>query len=202
MTGDAAAPSRMHDRLTVVHRFGPAERRRRDAIAEAARSLAAEHGYAATTVRDIAARAGTTPATVYRYFGSKDGLLQHVMLEWAGRTGDDLDADDYRGTAAERVGSAFRDVVRWAARDLPLLDAGITSFVGASGGQGLAVWREIFTAYVRAALDDPTWDDDEGKALTLGHVLVACLLDLTSGRTDPEAACAHITTAAGLIFRP
>ncbi|MFI1379153.1 TetR family transcriptional regulator [Embleya sp. NPDC020886] len=33
--------------------------------------------------RDIAACAGTTPATVYRYVGSKDRLLHDVVIEWA-----------------------------------------------------------------------------------------------------------------------
>lgn len=188
--------------FTVTHRFGPAERRRRDTIAEAARELAAEHGYDATTVRDIAARAGTTPATVYRYFGSKDQLLHHVMVDWAGRTAADLGAAAYTGGTADRVSAAFQDVVRWATRDLPLLEAGIISFRATSGdNDGLAVWQGLFTTFVRGALDDLEWEDDEGKALTLGHVLVACFLDITSGRTSPDQTCAHIDTAARLIFR-
>lgn len=194
--------ARTRAEFTVAHRLGPAERQRRDRIAEAARELAAERGYDATTVRDIAARAGTTPATVYRYFGSKDQLLHHVMVEWAGRTAAELGAATYAGGTADRVGAAFQDIVRWAARDLPLLEAGIISFrATAAAGDGLAVWQDLFTTFVRGALDDADWTDDEGKALTLGHVLVACFLDITSGRTNPAQTCAHIDTAARLIFR-
>ncbi|MCF2530250.1 TetR/AcrR family transcriptional regulator [Yinghuangia soli] len=188
--------------FTVTHRLGPAERERRTAIAAAARELAAEHGYDATTVRDIAARAGTTPATVYRYFGSKDRLLHHIMVEWAGRTAAELAGGSYPGDVADRVSAAFQDIIRWAAQDLALLEAGIVSFrATADANDGLAVWQGLFTAFVRGALDDPEWADDEGKALTLGHVLVACMLDITSGRTRPEETCAHIDTAARLIFR-
>jgi AcrR family transcriptional regulator len=55
--------------------------RRRDAAATrrallaAARRQIAEHGFAGTTTRDVAAAAGVNQALVYRYFGSKEKLL-------------------------------------------------------------------------------------------------------------------------------
>lgn len=188
--------------LTLTRTFTPAEQQRRERIIAAARELAAERGYDATTVREIATLAGTTPATVYRYVGSKDRLLHHCMVEWALRTADDLRTERYTGSAAERVGAAFRDVVHWAARDRLLLAAGISSFRSTdTASDGLATWHTLFVAFVRAALDDDTWADTHSQALTLGHVLVACLLDLTSGRSDPDRIGAHIHTAAHLIFR-
>lgn len=47
----------------------------RAAIVEAALALFAEDGFDATTVPAIAARAGVSPATVARYFPSKESLL-------------------------------------------------------------------------------------------------------------------------------
>lgn len=47
----------------------------RRALEEAALHLFAERGYDATTVADIARRAGTSEATFFRYFGSKDEVL-------------------------------------------------------------------------------------------------------------------------------
>lgn len=146
--------------------------------------------------RDIAARAGTTPATVYRYVGSKDRLLHDVVIEWAERTAAHPGEVTYRG------GAAFRDIVRRVARDPALVEAGIVSFrVDASADDGPARWQGLFTAFVRAAPDDPGRPDDEGKAPAPGHVPVACLLDITSGRTHPDQTCAHIDTAAHPIFR-
>ena len=49
--------------------------RTRAAILDAARELFAQRGFAATTVRDVAAAAGIDPALVIRYFGSKDELF-------------------------------------------------------------------------------------------------------------------------------
>jgi len=41
----------------------------------------AEHGYHATTTRDIAARAGLSPAAIYVHYPSKAALLARISLE-------------------------------------------------------------------------------------------------------------------------
>jgi AcrR family transcriptional regulator len=51
----------------------------RELIARHAREMFGHQGYAATSVRAIAAAAGIDPALVIRYFGSKEQLFLHVM---------------------------------------------------------------------------------------------------------------------------
>ena len=51
----------------------------RAAVIEAARSLFFERGYAATTVDAISDLSGTSPATVYRLFSSKLGILKALL---------------------------------------------------------------------------------------------------------------------------
>lgn len=51
----------------------------KDAIWNAASTLFAERGYAATSVRDIAALAGSDPSLVIRHFGSKENLFLNTM---------------------------------------------------------------------------------------------------------------------------
>jgi AcrR family transcriptional regulator len=51
----------------------------RAAIAETARAMFTENGYAGTSVRAIAAAAGIDPALVIRYFGSKERLFQQTV---------------------------------------------------------------------------------------------------------------------------
>ncbi|MFD7167218.1 TetR/AcrR family transcriptional regulator [Streptomyces violascens] len=61
--------------------------RRRDAgatrrrLLDAARDLFAERGYEGATVREIAERAGANQALLFRYFGSKQGLLTEVVAQ-------------------------------------------------------------------------------------------------------------------------
>lgn len=51
----------------------------REALLDAAEAQFAASGFAATSVRSIAAEAGVNPAMVHYYFGSKRALLQAVL---------------------------------------------------------------------------------------------------------------------------
>lgn len=58
---------------------GAASGRRR--LLSAARSLFGERGFEATSVREIAERAGVTKLMVYRHFGSKSRLFQEATMD-------------------------------------------------------------------------------------------------------------------------
>ena len=51
----------------------------RTAILDAAQSLFIQHGYAATTMGEVAAQAGVAPATAAAAFGGKAGLLKRLV---------------------------------------------------------------------------------------------------------------------------
>ncbi|MER8234464.1 TetR/AcrR family transcriptional regulator [Streptomyces sp. NPDC094049] len=76
----------------------------------------AERGYHATTTRDIAGRAGMSPAALYIHYKTKEELLHRIS-----RIGHDKAleilraAADGEGTAAERLAGAVRSFVRWHA---------------------------------------------------------------------------------------
>ncbi|MFJ8930778.1 TetR/AcrR family transcriptional regulator [Streptomyces sp. NPDC102364] len=76
----------------------------------------AERGYHATTTRDIASRAGMSPAALYIHYKTKEELLLRIS-----RIGHDKAlailrrAVESEGTAAERLAEAVRSFVRWHA---------------------------------------------------------------------------------------
>ncbi|MFD8423776.1 TetR/AcrR family transcriptional regulator [Streptomyces sp. NPDC059466] len=76
----------------------------------------AERGYHATTTRDIAGRAGMSPAALYIHYKTKEELLHRIS-----RIGHDKalaivrGAADGEGDAAERLTDAVRSFVRWHA---------------------------------------------------------------------------------------
>jgi AcrR family transcriptional regulator len=76
----------------------------------------AERGYHATTTRDIAGRAGMSPAALYIHYKTKEELLHRIS-----RIGHDkalallTEEAERPGTAAERLASAVRSFVRWHA---------------------------------------------------------------------------------------
>jgi AcrR family transcriptional regulator len=51
----------------------------RAAVVDAARTLFLERGYGATTIEAISARSDVPPATVYRLFSSKRGILKSLL---------------------------------------------------------------------------------------------------------------------------
>ncbi len=76
----------------------------------------AERGYHATTTRDIAGRAGMSPAALYIHYKTKEELLFQIS-----RVGHQLslrilqDAAESAGTPADRLARAVRAFVRWHA---------------------------------------------------------------------------------------
>src|SRR4051794_34516781 len=76
----------------------------------------AERGYHATTTRDIAGRAGMSPAALYIHYRTKEELLYQISRVGHLRSLALLgEARDGGGTAAERLAGAVRVFVRWHA---------------------------------------------------------------------------------------
>src|SRR6478609_1935597 len=63
----------------------PGLQKRRQIVAAAA-AVFAELGYSGGSIRTIAERVGTSPATLLQHFGSKEGLLSAVLEEWDRQT--------------------------------------------------------------------------------------------------------------------
>ena len=83
-----------------------AAQRNRAAVLAACRDMLFSHGYQATTIRAVADRAGVSPETVYKAFGSKPGLMKALWdVTLAG--------DDEPLSMAERP--ALQEV--WSTRD-------------------------------------------------------------------------------------
>ncbi|MBQ0925769.1 MULTISPECIES: TetR/AcrR family transcriptional regulator [Saccharopolyspora] len=76
----------------------------REAIRDAATRLFTEHGYADTSVRDIASLAATDPALVIRHFGSKELLFLDTMHL-------SIDDEPLLNVPLERLGSRFVEVL-------------------------------------------------------------------------------------------
>jgi AcrR family transcriptional regulator len=122
----------------------------RDVIVERALGLFTEKGYAATTIDEIAAAAGTTRATFYAYYPSRSDLMRDFMA----RVNAVLERADGPGrgsTAADLV-----DVVR--SGELP----GILAWLESRA----ALWP-VFRPYLDV-LDDAAAVDREVRAMVEG----------------------------------
>ncbi|MEU3960801.1 TetR/AcrR family transcriptional regulator [Streptomyces buecherae] len=76
----------------------------------------AERGYHATTTRDIASRAGMSPAALYIHYKTKEELLYQISLVGHRLALDILEGPALAdGSPAERLADAVRSFVRWHA---------------------------------------------------------------------------------------
>ncbi|MEU5158151.1 TetR/AcrR family transcriptional regulator [Streptomyces sp. NPDC020875] len=76
----------------------------------------AERGYHATTTRDIASRAGMSPAALYIHYKTKEELLHRISSLGHTRALQVLSAAAERdGTPGERLADAVASFVRWHA---------------------------------------------------------------------------------------
>ncbi|MER5769416.1 TetR/AcrR family transcriptional regulator [Streptomyces sp. NPDC001985] len=76
----------------------------------------AERGYHATTTRDIAGRAGMSPAALYIHYKTKEELLHRISGIGHARALEVLTAASERGTTpGERLAEAVSSFVRWHA---------------------------------------------------------------------------------------
>ena len=142
----------------------------RAAVVEAARTLFLERGYGATTIEAISALSDVPPATVYRLFSSKRGILKALLdISIAG--------DDEAVPIADRppVRSLLGDP------DPTKMVAGFVGFAAQVNARTSAIYRIL----VSAAASDP-------DAATL-------LDDLTRQRQQGQGRIARSLARAGAL---
>lgn len=149
------------------------DRTGRARIRDAALHLFGERGHAATTMRDIAERAGVSPALVVHHFGSKQGLRDAV---------DDHLADQIReGKFAAMTGSLAPDPTTYRAMADQYAPA--MAYLGRALAEDAEVGRRLYdrmfadaveylAAGVEAGVLQPT-DDPRARAAALLNVGLA-----------------------------
>lgn len=86
--------------------------KKRKTILQAARTVFAERGYDASTLDDIALRAGFAKGTIYLYFNSKEELFLSLMEEEIGRfVGIVKKVKSAQGCPSHRLSSLVQEVL-------------------------------------------------------------------------------------------
>lgn len=155
---------------------------REEQILTAAIELFGVHGFAAVSVRDIAAGAGISKPLIYAYFGSKEGLLA-ACLHRSGRL----------------LLSAMEQV---AASGLVGLPRGLATLeaIFAVLEEQPGMWRLFFDPTVPRAAEGVAAElaDYTGRITALAHQGVAELM-AAAGNTDPADLSAMTAVWMGLV---
>jgi AcrR family transcriptional regulator len=178
-----------------------AARKRR--LLEAATGLAAEGGYDAVQMRDVAARAEVALGTLYRHYSSKDQLLLAALAHQAATLRERLEQRPPRGTTpAERVA----DVLRRASRALerqPNVTRAMLAAMSSASDETVPVKHEV-TATLRAiiadAADGTSVRDLDDVVRVLGAVWFAEMTFWSSGLEDATSMGDTLARAAALLL--
>ncbi|MGH9169846.1 MAG: TetR family transcriptional regulator [Acidimicrobiales bacterium] len=177
------------------------ERRRR--VIEAAMSLAAEGGYEAVQMRDVAERADVALGTVYRYFTSKDHLLAAALVHWIEQLADKLyDAPLKGADASERVAHLLERSMRVMNRQPQLVAALLAAVSSLEPGvsecrQQVAVTMEQLMA--RTAGDGVPADVVD-RIRMVNHVWNSALASWIHGTIDIQRAVDDLDVACRLLL--
>ena len=169
-------------------------------ILHAARQLINEQGHETVGMEAIAATAGVSRATMYRYFASKEHVVCDAALAWghelAARIPQAIaEASDSRSA----IDVAIEQVVREAASDLPMVRATMTSVLalGPVADEFRLGVRQMFDALTAGTEPPPAMD----AAMTLlGRVFFADLALLSVGDITVEQCIDELRTAAQRIL--
>ena len=175
---------------------------RRDWIVNAAMELAADGGYEAVQMREVASRAKVALGTLYRYFSSKDQLLVAVLSHWARELRDQLAARPPRG---ESPADCVSDVLRRAAKALDrapqLTSALVTALSSLSSGE-LELTGDVYvtvTEIIRGATREGEVISD-AVIRVLAMVWFAALFSRVRGWENAQQMGDDLETAVRLLL--
>lgn len=187
--------------------------RTREHLLGTALRLFAEKGYQQTTLRDIAAAAGSSLGLTYRYFARKEELVLALYERLAGELEEEVDSLSPAPLAA-RFGKALEADLR---RIAPFRDAfgalyavglspdsELAVLGGAAGGTRGRIWR-VFQKVVTGATDAPRGRQAEEMTTLLYAAHLAFVLFWLQDRTEGQQATRDLMAFAVEMlgrFRP
>ena len=180
---------------------------RKERLIMAATALAAEGGYDAVQMRDVAARAEVALGTLYRHYASKDQLLLAAMAQQAATLRERLVQRPPNGdTPAARVS----DVLKRASRALersPLVTKAMLAAMSSSEEAAVPLKHEVDST-LRALIADvvdgdghcTTFADLDGIVRVLGSVWFAELTYWSNGLNRSSSMGDNLASAAELLL--
>ena len=181
---------------------------RRERILDAAMELAAEGGYDAVQMREVAERADVAMGTVYRYFPSKVHLLVAAMTRTFQTLQDSVRVET-SGTPEERLYRVVAAVTRYLARNRRLSGAMVRALMSADPEASREVEQadDMLVSLIVSATRDPnsTSAPDERDTLVahiIGKVWLTDVVTLLSGRMTVSQVLEDLQATIALVTRP
>lgn len=177
---------------------------RRQRVIAAAMELAAEGGYEAVQMRDVAATGQVALGTIYRYFSSKDHLLAAALVEWTRDLQRKVTQRPARGaTSGDRVIDILSRAMRGMERQ-PRLTAALMTAMSSPDPAIKPCQRELgelMQEIMESAMPDVDDDLRRGVIRVLSHVWFSSLMAWVHGWGDGVDVIGELNEAARLLLR-
>jgi AcrR family transcriptional regulator len=181
------------------------QRARRERILEAATELAADGGWDAVQMREVAERAEVALGTLYRYFPSK----VHLLVAALGRTFQSLHestrAGATTGTPQERVYRVVAAMTRYLARHRRLSGAMIRALMTADteAARDVEAVGDLLVGLIASATHAPgeaATEHDTLVAHIIGKVWLTDVVTLLSGRMTVSQVLEDLEATIALVM--
>jgi AcrR family transcriptional regulator len=178
---------------------------RRSQLVSVGRTVFAEHGYDATSVEEIAERAGVSKPIVYEHFGGKEGLYAVIVDREMEHVTASISEAIGVGTPRDRVAAAtlaFLTYVKEQPDGFAVLSRGTSANVGMASLLSEVGERvgQIFAAEFKRAGYDPKAAPIYAQAL-IGMVTFVGQWWTDNQRRSIEDVASHITALAWMGLR-
>lgn len=199
----------MSGEAATVRAIPASQLARRERILDAAMELAAEGGYDAVQMREVAERADVALGTVYRYFPSKVHLLVAAMSRTFQALQESVRSNGKTGTPEERIYRVVATVTRYLARHRRLSGAMIRALMSADVQAAREVEQagDLLVEIIASASRDPdgpppTPADSERDTLVahiIGKVWLTDVVTLLSGRMTVSQVLEDLQATIALL---
>jgi AcrR family transcriptional regulator len=183
----------------------PKQLARRQRVIETAIALAAEGGYDAVQMREVATTADVALGTIYRYFSSKDHLLAAAMADLTGGLQARVVEHPPKGTTmADRLVDVFRRATRALERQPKLTAALVTALSSPDAGveASATLVRGHVAAMAEAILEPLDAEVRAGILAVIGHVFYSTLTGWAHGRHPFSHIMKELEKAIRLLVAP
>lgn len=166
-------------------------------------NLAAEGGYEAVQMREVADAANVSLGTIYRYFGGKDDLLLAGLAGWVHVLRHRIDPESVEeGTAAARLAEVLGQAAQ-AADGAPVLMGALVTALSTTDPAAvqykLRIESEVREMIV-AAIGAAPGVDAVGVSRVVGHVWLSAITRWVGGLAEAGSVEAELRHAVRMLI--
>ncbi len=188
---------------TIRRNLNPAQMKRRERILTATREIISSEGTEALNMKNVAEKAGVSRVTLYRYYSSREHLINDMALAWGLSLIERLQRRVPPGnTVGQRITAVFTSIFEEAQKNPNLIAATLSTLTSpnyASIESHIEV-EQLLPSLLNMVIDEEEIQDAEHVMGTLGRLVLADLLFINSGRSGIDEAVANMAYAARLLY--